>query len=662
VAESDIGAYAHSLLEDVHSQAETTDSDLDVAFTELILDQFSADGLTEDTRAVRFKEHGAEASGWGLSSDGRCLDLFLTEYSPRADDGHKVSRPEVLSAFRRLENFLTRCQSGQILDKGPSSEVSEMCASIVDTFESVETIRLLLVTNARSTLRAPIAPTELLGRPVGRDLWDLKRLANWASSGNKAEPIVAEFPAGIPYLATPRTQEDYSVFLAIMPGQDLADLYSTHGARLLELNVRSFLQVRSGVNRGILETIRSNPQRFLAYNNGISATASQVDIEDADRNERVIRRIHNLQIVNGGQTTATIHHASRNKLDVTGVLVQMKLTVVSPDQLDDIVPQISAYSNTQNRVTASDLKANSGFHVEIERIMRTLRAPATRTTHQETHWFYERARGQYATALAREGTRAQQRKFRTLNPSTQRFTKSELAKYEHSWSMLPHLVSLGAEKNFVLFSERMTGGDAPPVDKEFCRHLIAKAILFRRSDKLVAQQNYGGYKANIVTYTIAKLVHATQARVDLERIWRDQDLTPAMAEEITRLSEAVQKIITNPPGGRTHVGEWTKRQDCWEAVRDLPWVVSPALLGELADVDTYFEDLALVRTTRPGDWQELATWGASTAVLDAGQQLIAEEIARALESGWDPAGKHVSAGVQIMRDSRDHGFRQIPGF
>lgn len=661
VADSEIGAYAHSLLEDVHAQAETADGDLALAFAELMLDQFCADGHSEDTRVVRFKEHGAEISGWGVSSDDRCLDLFLTQYSPRADDGHKISRQDVTAALKRVENFLARCLSGQILSKEPTSEVAEMCTAIIQGFDSVEKIRIILITNARSTLREAIGATELSGRPVDRDVWDLHRLAKWAASGNKAEPIVAEFPAGIACLGTPQAHEDYAVYLAIMPGRELADLYSTHGSRLLELNVRSFLQIRSGVNRGILETIKSNPQRFLAYNNGISATASQVDFDAGGEGSRLIQRIHNLQIVNGGQTTATIHHASRNGVDVGPVLVQMKLTVIPAERLDDIVPQISAYSNTQNRVTASDLKANSGFHVEIERIMRTLWAPAA-TGQRETHWFYERARGQYATALAREGTRARQREFRTVNPTTQRFTKSELAKYEHSWSMLPHIVSLGAEKNFVLFTERMGSNESVVVDKDFCRRLVAKAILFRRADRLVAQQNYGGYKANIVTYTIAKLVHATRAGIDLERIWREQDLTPALQDEIVLLSGVVQKILTNPRGGRTHVGEWAKRQECWEVVRDHPWNLTPALQTQLTDVDTYMEDLALIRSTRPDDWHEVAAWGSSTGNLDTGDQLIAQEIARSLESGWDPAGKHVSAGVQIMRASRDRGFRPVPGF
>ncbi|MDG4760300.1 AIPR family protein [Micromonospora sp. WMMD710] len=661
MAESDVSDYAHGLIEDVRAQAEIEGCDLQEAFTQLMLDQLAADGHTEDAVAVHFKDHGVEVSGYGAASDDRSLDLFLTHYSPRADDGHKIGRVEVDAAFRRVENFLSRCVGGTLTRRDRSSDVAGMCAAVSERFGRVESVRLVLVTNARSVVRDSIAPMLFEGRHVNRELWDLRRLANWSTSGSKAEPIVAEFPEGLPCLATPRTDEDYSVLLAIVPASGLAELYSAHGARLLELNVRSFLQVRGAVNRGILDTLKSNPERFLAYNNGIAATASKVEFDDTASGQRVIRRLHNLQIVNGGQTTATIHHAHRNKVDVGAAHVQMKLTVVSPDRLDDIVPQISAYSNTQNRVTASDLKANSAFHVDVERIMRTLWAPPSPAHPHDTHWFYERARGQYANALTREGTPARQKVFKAANPSAQKFTKSDLAKFEHSWSMEPHLVSLGAEKNFTLFSQRLD--EQPPVvDKQYCRHLVAKAILFRKVDKLVARQNFGGYKANIVTYTIAKLAHATSQRVDLDRIWRNQDLTPALQDAITDLCPLVQKVITSPPEGRTNVGEWTKRPECWTAVRELDWVIPPQLETELADVDTYVDDLQLVRDTTGADWSDLTAWGTATGILSPEQRRSVTEVAQALHQGWDPAGKHLRGALEAMRHARRHGFRPVNGF
>jgi hypothetical protein len=661
VSEQDVSAYAHSLIEEVRTQAEQDSGDLREAFTQLILDQFCADGHTEDALAVYFRDHGVEISGYGASSDERCLDLFLTWYSPRADDDHKVDRGGIEAGFRRLETFLARCVSGQIDKRDRSSDVTGMCALINDRIGRVEKVRFLLITNARSVMRDPPPASTVHGKPVIREVWDLRRLANWAASGSKAEPIVAEFAHGLRCLATPRTQDDHTVLLAIVPGQDLAQLYSTHGARLLELNVRSFLQIRGGVNRGIFETLRRDPHRFLAYNNGIAATASQVDFDEGPSGEQLIRRIHNLQIVNGGQTTATIHHAHRNKVDIGHVLVQMKLTVVPPDRLDDIVPQISAYSNTQNRVTASDLKANSGFHVDVERIMRSLWAPATPAHPYDTHWFYERARGQYANALTREGTPAREKIFKTVNPPAQKFTKSDLAKFTHSWEMLPHVVGLGAEKNFVVFSETLEAGPVH-VDRDYCRRLVAKAILFRRTDKIVARQAFGGYKANIVAYTVAKLVQATGGRVDLERIWREQDLTPALQWALADLCVLVQKVIISPPPGRANVGEWTKRPECWDTVRDVDWVVPPALDAELAVFDTYAEDLELIKVTKPRDWTDLAEWGASSGALDPAQRRLAADLAHALANGWVPAGKQVRAGVALMRGAQRRGFRQVAGF
>jgi hypothetical protein len=655
VLESDLDFYAYSLLEEVRAHAEINECDPQEAFAGLVLEQLSSDGLTEDATVVRFKDHGVEVSGFGLSSDDRSLDLFISSYSPRADDVHKMNRADIDAAFRRLENFLSRSLSGALAKKDPSSELAGMIQTVVDSYPRVDKIRFVFISNARSVLRDPVPPLQFGERQIARDVWDLRRLANWTASGSHAEPIVAEFPDGLPCLGTPSTTDDYSVFLAIVPGTDLADLYSKHGARLLERNVRSFLQVRGAVNAGIQRTLREHPERFLAYNNGIAATASEVDFDVDASGQRIIRRIHELQIVNGGQTTASIHHARRNT-DVSSVLVQMKLTVVSPDRLDEIVPKISAYSNTQNRVTASDLKANAGFHVDVERIMRTLWAPPGPVHDCDSHWFYERARGQYANAVAAELTRSKQKVFKTINPADQKFTKSDLAKFEVSWAQRPHQVSLGAEKNFTLFSEWRDQQDIT-VDKDYCRHLVAKAILFRRTDKVVAKQNFGGYKANIVTYTVAKIVHATGGRIDLDRIWQEQNISPALAEALAELSSLVQKVITSPPGGRTHIGEWAKKEECWDAVRDIDWTPPPVLEAELTRLDPYEADVEAMHGSEAGDWQDLAAWGATTGTLDSQQRATVRDVAHAIAQGNIPAGRQLRAASLLMELARERGFR-----
>jgi hypothetical protein len=446
--------------------------------------------------------------------------------------------------------------------------------------------------------------------------------------------------------------------LAIIPAASLAALYREHHARLLERNVRSYLQVRNAVNRGILETLRQAPERFLSYNNGIAVTASSVDFVPGESGTRMIRRIHGMQIVNGGQTTATIEHASRSdEADLSRAYVQMKLTVVPEDQLDDIVPKISEYSNTQTKVSASDLRANSAFHAELERAMRTLLAPAANAGSEDTHWFYERARGQYQNAVNKLPTKPQKDKWKARNPQSQKFTKTDLAKYLNAWEMQPEIVCLGSEKNFAKFTEELT--EKPIlVDKIFCRDLVAKAILFRRTDKIVAELNFGGWKANIVAHTVAKLAHATGQRLDLDHIWRTQDITPPTMSALRDLALRVHAILNSPPPGKTNAGEWSKDERAWQRVRDLNWEVPAGLTVELVDQPVQSDDSGLGSNRLPaGEWSLLADWGARTGNLDPEQCRAAGEIADAYANGYQPAGKYLSQAPALLAAARASGFQ-----
>jgi hypothetical protein len=491
-----------------------------------------------------------------------------------------------------------------------------------------------------------------------------------ATSGTLSEPIVVEFDDPLPCLATPETDEDFSVFLTILPGTALAGLYGQYGTRLLELNVRSFLQAKGAVNRGIRDTLLTGPERFLAYNNGITATASTVDFCPLAGGGQAIRRIHDLQIVNGGQTTASIHYAHvRDKADISGVFVQMKLTVVTPEWLQEIVPEISKYSNTQNKVTLVDFSSNHPFHVELEKITRSLWAPAADGSGQETRWFYERARGQYADALARERTPARQRTFKTLHPLRQKFTKADAAKFEHSWDQLPHIVSRGAEKNFREFMIRL-GERPPPVDAAYCQRLIAKAILFRTTEKIVSAHQFGGYRANIVTYTIARLAHETGQRIDLDRIWREQRLSPALAAAIDDLCVPVHGVITRPVRV-ANVTEWAKRPECWSRVLDIEWRLPDQLRDELIDLsaaasrgrhaaqpsETDLSHIAAVTSIPAADWFAVARWAKETHNLQPWQRQIAFSIGEYVSKGWNISPKQAAQAQRLMDEAERLGFR-----
>lgn len=656
-------SYPRRLLADVLATADADSITTPEAFTRRVLEELEQAGEVENTFVAHYAARGVEVSAYGTNESVTSVDLFVTYFRQVPE---RLGRTQVEAQFRRLSNYLDRCRNGLAQQFDESTDVHDMAAGVAKQVTDTPRVRLFLLTNAVSSVTT-LPSEERDGLTVTHHIWDVERLERLASSGTLSESIVVDFDPPLPCLGTPGTDADFSVFLTILPGDTLAHLYGRYGTRLLELNVRSFLQGRGLVNKGIRQTLLTEPARFLAYNNGITATASQVEFTENDRDgTRLIRRVHDLQIVNGGQTTASLHHALvRDRADVARVLVQMKLTVVSPERLQDIVPEISRYSNTQNKVTVVDFSSNHPFHVAVEKVTRSLWAPAADGTGQETRWFYERARGQYADALTRERTPASQRRFRLVHPTSQKFTKSDAAKYLNSWRGLPHFVSRGAEKNFYAFMTAM-GDDVPDVDTRLCQRLVATAMLFRTTDRIVAAQQFGGYKINVVAYTVAKLAEATGRRVDLDRIWREQALTPALTDALRDLSTPVHHVIIHPLRG-TNVGEWAKQPDCWEQVCDIAWNPSNDLRDELTD------DPTDVTAAAPGStdsvtadaaaavaapvWFALAAWARDSRNLAPWQRQLAANVGRHLNNDWPLSERQATQALRVLDEARQLGFR-----
>ena len=179
----------------------------------------------------------------------------------------------------------------------------------------------------------------------------------------------------------PGENDDYDYALTAIPGEALRLLYEKFGARLLEANVRSFLSVKAkGVNAGIQGTLRTSPGRFMAYNNGIVIVADEMRFEKTADGSPGIAWIKGLQIVNGGQTTASIYFAKRKHpaTDLSKVRVPAKIIVMrepDPTKEEALVSDISRFANSQNAVSQSDLSANKPFHVEVEKLSLTVYCP-----------------------------------------------------------------------------------------------------------------------------------------------------------------------------------------------------------------------------------------------------------------------------------------------
>jgi hypothetical protein len=668
-----LAIYAQRLVAEVLAAADAVSLTTSETFTRRALDDLEQAGVTENTFAAYYAgERGLEVSGYGSNESLDALDVFITDF--RADPQVTwLTKADVEARFRRVLKFVQRCRDGLKKQIDESDDVYDMCLAIEKKLPEVSRIRLFFLTNSDASITS-LPEAEFGDIPVSYEIWDLTRFHRMTSSGTLSEPIAVEFGDPLPCLATPTIDGTFSVFMAILPGQMLAGLYGQYGTRLLELNVRSFLQTKGAVNRGIRGTLLAQPERFLAYNNGISATASRVELTTLPGGGQAIQHIHDLQIVNGGQTTASIHYAHvKDKADISTVFVQMKLTVVAPDRLEEIVPEISKYSNTQNKVTLVDFSSNHLYHVAVEKGTRSLWAPATGGSGQETRWFYERARGQYTDALARERTPAKQREFKALHPLPQKFTKSDLAKFEHSWGQLPHIVSLGAEKNFREFMINL-GEKGPDVDALYCQRLIAKAILFKATEKIVTAQGMQGFRANIVTYTIAKLASATGQRIDLDRIWQEQKLTPALAATIDDISRRIRKVIVTPVRN-ANVTEWAKSPECWRRVSDIQWAVPDDLQAEYADPTTMVRrarhaaetdshnaaKLKIAVASIPAeDWLAVAAWAKDTKNLEPWQWQVAAQVGKYLKNGWDLTINQATQAERLMVEAQRLGFRANP--
>lgn len=346
-----------------------------------------------------------------------------------------------------------------------------------------------------------------------------------------------------------------------------------YGSRLLEGNVRSFLSSKVKVNKNIRQTILNSPNMFFAYNNGIACTASTVEIEKSG-GQFLLKKAVGLQIVNGGQSTASLASARRaDKANLADIFIQMKLSVVPAETSVDIVPAISRSANSQTKVSDADFFSNHEFHRRMEGFSRRLWAPATGGSQRETHWFYERARGQYLNEQSKLSKRDKD-SFLLQNPRKQLITKTDLAKSENAWRQVPHTVSLGAQKNFMAFSqyaEPEWAKNSDQFNERYFRDVVARTILFDRTEEIVSNELWyeGGYRANIVAYTISRfslLVDEAfpEMYLDFEKIWKRQVLTEIMEAQLRIIAKAMKDVITSPESGISNVTEWAKRQACWQ--------------------------------------------------------------------------------------------------
>ena len=583
MADHDLVEFASNLHERVQERVEA-DPDMMTrdAFVALVGELLIDDGILDDLDTcylhMPWQNRTIEVAGYDLAGDGTILHLVSAEFGLL---GNPVRRERIAQMFRGVSAFVEFCRIGQHKLLEPSNPAYDMAERIHSAWPSLKMIRIFILADG-SVTALKLKESTIAGLPATASLWDITRLHRLASSGKRQEEIIIDLNArgyNISCLESPEQLDGYRCLMVILPGKLLAELYDEHHSRLLQRNVRAFLQVRGKVNKGIAETISAQPGRFLAYNNGVSATAREALIERSVSGSITLRNLTDLQIVNGGQTIASLHNAARRGIDLSNVYVPAKITLISDQSLDAMVPEISRCANSQNAVTAADFEGNSPFHVGLERLSRSIWAPSSDSLSRQTRWYYERVRGQYDVDRSRYLAVSRRREFEQDNPRNQRFSKTDASKYEFAYGLRPHIVCQGAEKCFRTWTIDGELGEREAPSPEYFRELVAKAILFSRIRDLIQKERFGGYLGQTTAHAIA-LIRDSLGEIDLNLIWSLQRLPDELAVEIPDVASRVRQVLVNPPDS-ANVTEWCKKEVCWDRVRLIGWT-PPASLQQLS--------------------------------------------------------------------------------
>lgn len=544
------------------------------------------------------------------------LVVLIGDYR-ETDRSERLTTSDAQKHFKAAQAFIEDAVSGRLIDVlEESSEAYRTALRIKRLMPTTTRIRFYLVTNSLMSERIKGFPPSKFGSTTASyHIWDIARFFQASIAANGREDLVVDLtkwlPDGLAALPGGSTEEGFSTYLAVLPGQVLADMYRQYGSRILEGNVRSFLSTKVKVNRGIRATLAQNPHQFLAFNNGLTCTASSVQVSTNGSSN--LTALADLQIVNGGQTTASLATFARDNSEgsLDGVYVQVKLVVVQPEKYEALVPSIAKFANSQNAINDADFFSNSPYHRRLEDLSRRVLAPAPLGSQVETYWFYERARGQYANEKGQRSV-AERRKFEAQNPRSQLIVKTDVAKYLLAWDQRPHDVGLGAQKGFVKFAAgAQTAWELKPdeINELYFKTLVAKAIVFSSARRRISQQPWyetGGYLGNLATYSVAKLAHSISNSVgtsalDFRKIWATQSLGEPVLLAIDSISEGVQSVFTSSKRGSQNVSEWAKKPECWEQVRELKITLPDSLADELVSLDDMHEAKVSARVVQKID-------------------------------------------------------------
>lgn len=571
----DLREFASDFQENIKMAVEMGNTDYDQELASAILEYLEDNGEVNVPELCVFQKTRTRITAYDYNDEAESLDLF---YLVKAENIlGKVNKSKIEQGFNYLMSFYRESMNGTLLktvsvDK--NDEIAEVAKLVQSTKGKINQLRLYVITNGLTDPDVGIAVESDDGEYIIEyNVWDMQRVYqqhNIRTGKEKVEiDFQTEYNTELQCLKMSEENPFVDAYMAIIPGITLAKIYKKYQQVLLEKNVRTFLQFKGKVNKSIRKTLREEPDMFFSYNNGISTTASEIEVKDID-GTLYITRLYDWQIVNGGQTTASIS-ASLNDRDVelSKVFVPMKISVIrDAENGESIIKAISNSANSQTAIKNSDFSANEPYLVDLEKYSRSEWVP-NGNAKPVCKWYFERTRGQYLDQLA-QLSGFNEKAFKREYPKNQKITKTDIAKYEASWNMMPYNVCRGAEKNYTIFVADIKR-DKPDVNANYFKRVIAKCILFNTIDSIVKSKKLGGYKANMNTYPMAAISFLSDKNLDLTYIWEHQMVQQDVIDRIEELVPMVWLHLTgsSSSGGSqsSNAGEWSKKPECWSRLK-----------------------------------------------------------------------------------------------
>lgn len=672
----DIKEFAQEFQDNVKTASEMGNKDYDQELAGAILEYLEDNGEVNAPEICTFQKTRTRITAYDYNDEAESLDLF---YLVKADTLlGKINNNKVQQGFNYLMSFYQEAMSGTLLKSvniENTDEIAEVAKLVQSTKGNINQLRIYVITNG---LTDPSAVPSSVESDFGDfiiefNVWDMQRVYQQHNIRAGKEKVEIDFPTEyntkIQCLKMSDDNPFVDAYLAVMPGATLAKIYKKYQQVLLEKNVRTFLQFKGKVNKGIRKTLREEPDMFFSYNNGISSTATEIELKKKD-GILFITRLYDWQIVNGGQTTASIAACINDReVELDKVFVPMKISVIrNSDDCASIVKAISTTANSQTAIKNSDFSANEPYLIDLEKFSRSEWVP-NGNNKPICKWYFERTRGQYLDQLA-QLSGYNEKSFKIEYPKRQKITKTDIAKYEVSWNMQPYNVCKGAERNYSIFVVNVKK-ERPIVTARYYKHIVAKGILFETIDSIVKSKKLGGYKANLNAYLMASISYLSEKNLDLTFIWENQTVQQDVVDRVEELIPMVWRHLTvdSASGSQVlNVGDWSKKPECWHRLKlklgEYDKFDSGLMQTETNEDGTYLNEEQQTCIQRAGTieanyWFELANWAKSNGLMNPMDRKTAFNLGTMRSRGKSiKTLKQALSALKLIERAQELGWKQ----